>query len=158
MYYTIGEAAKRMNVSTSTIRFYDKNGLLPFVERDENGRRQFKDNDFNFLQVISCLKKSGVPVKTIRDFIQLSLQGDTTLTQRYDYLDYEEKQLEAKIAELNEQLDYLRYKKWYYKTAIEAETEDIHFIEGTKFVHPEEHQKYLTILEQSDDIDALINF
>lgn len=54
-----------MGTTPSTIRYYDKNGLLPFVKRDQNGHRAFVDNDFNFLKVINCLKKSGVPVKDI---------------------------------------------------------------------------------------------
>ncbi|WP_369404575.1 MerR family DNA-binding transcriptional regulator [Secundilactobacillus odoratitofui] len=57
MTYTIGQVAKRLGVSTSTIRFYDKHGLLPFVKRDENGIRQFSENDMNYLDVITVLKK-----------------------------------------------------------------------------------------------------
>lgn len=90
MRYSIGEAAEKIGTNPSTLRFYDKKGLLPFVDRDEAGRRKFKDNDFNFLEVIQCLKKSGVPVKDIAKFINMCLQGDGTLKKRYDYLDNEE--------------------------------------------------------------------
>jgi DNA-binding transcriptional MerR regulator len=58
-YYSIGEVADKMHMPASTIRYYEKQGLLPFVDRDENGRRAFKDNDFNFLEVINCMKKAG---------------------------------------------------------------------------------------------------
>ena len=108
MTYSISQAAAMMGTTPSTIRYYDKNGLLPFVKRDQNGRRAFVDNDFNFLKVINCLKKSGVPVKDIAGFINLCMQGDQTLAERYDYLDQEETVIEAKVAELQEQLDFLR--------------------------------------------------
>lgn len=158
MYYTIGEVAEKMNISTSAIRYYDRHGLLPFVDRDENGRRIFKDNDFNFLQVISCLKRSGVPIKIISHFIDLCMQGDSTLKQRYDYLDDEEKVLQEKINNLQAELDYLQYKKWYYKTAIEAGTESVHFTEGTRFVRDNVHDQYEEELKKVDDIKELIDF
>lgn len=94
--YSIEQVAAKMGTNASTLRYYDKKGLLPFVDRDAAGRRQFKDNDFNFLEVIDCLKKSGVPVKDIGKFISLCLQGDGTLHQRYDYLDHEEGVLEQR--------------------------------------------------------------
>ncbi|MEN2353579.1 MerR family transcriptional regulator [Limosilactobacillus fermentum] len=120
-----------------------KNGLLPFVKQDQNGRRAFVDNDFNFLKVINCLKKSGVPVKDIAGFINLCI------AERYDYLDQEETVIEAKVAELQEQLDFLRFKKWYYKTSLQAGTEAVHFMEGTNVVQPDIHEQYLKLKQQT---------
>lgn len=57
MLYTVGEMAKRLGVAASTLRYYDKEGLLPFVERSSGGIRMFKDADFEWLQIIECLKK-----------------------------------------------------------------------------------------------------
>ena len=149
MTYSISQAAAMMGTTPSTIRYYDKSGLLPFVKRDQNGRRAFVDNDFNFLKVINCLKKSGVPVKDIADFINLCMQGDQTLAERYDYLDQEETVIEAKVAELQEQLDFLRFKKWYYKTSLQAGTEAVHFMEGTNVVQPDIHEQYLKLKQQT---------
>lgn len=155
--YSIGEAAQRMGTNTSTLRYYDKQGLLPFVDRDKAGRRKFKDNDFNFLEVINCLKKSGVPVKDIGKFINLCLQGDDTLRERYDYLDQEESKLEDKVNEMQAQLDFLRFKKWYYKTSVEAGTEEIHFTPGTKFVDPTTHDQYRKKLKATKNLSKLID-
>jgi len=127
------------------------------VERDAAGRRKFKDNDFNFLEVINCLKKSGVPIKDIGKFINLCLQGDETLRERYDYLDQEETVLEAKVRDMQGQLDFLRFKKWYYKTAVEAGTEAIHFTPGTKFVDPSTHDQYRSALQATNDRSQLID-
>ncbi|BAP85080.1 MerR family transcriptional regulator [Paucilactobacillus hokkaidonensis JCM 18461] len=157
MNYSIGEVAQKMGTNTSTLRYYDKKGLLPFVDRDDAGRRKFKDNDFNFLEVINCLKKSGVPIKDIGKFINLCLQGDETLRERYDYLDKEENVLEIKVREMQEQLDFLRFKKWYYKTSVEAGTETIHFTPGTKFVDPSTHDQYKTALKTNNDLRQLLD-
>ena len=70
MTYSISEAAKQMGVSVHTLRYYDKEGLLPFVER-VNGRRVFKDSDFSWLKIISCLKNTGMPLKEIRRYMEL---------------------------------------------------------------------------------------
>ena len=63
MLYTVGEAAKILNVAPSTIRYYDKEGLLPFVERSGGGIRMFTDENFQWLYIIDCLKKTGMPIK-----------------------------------------------------------------------------------------------
>ena len=74
MLYTIGEMAKKLGVPTSTLRYYDKEGLLPFVERSDGGIRVFKDTDYEWLFVIECLKKAGMPLKDIRIFIGLAMK------------------------------------------------------------------------------------
>ncbi len=84
MSYTIKEAAKIMNVTPTTLRYYDKQGLLPFMERRESGYRIFSENDILMLRVIECLKKSGMPIKDIRQFTEWVLQGDASLQERYN--------------------------------------------------------------------------
>ena len=63
MVYTVGEMAKMLEVPASTLRYYDKEGLLPFVERSPGGMRMFQEKDFEWLQVIGCLKKAGMPLR-----------------------------------------------------------------------------------------------
>lgn len=97
MLYSIGQVADKLNISTYTLRYYDKEGLLPFVDRNESGRRIFKDADFNYLETISCLKEAGLPVKQIASFIELCLAGDRTLDERYEFLAEQETNLEEKM-------------------------------------------------------------
>lgn len=97
MRYTISEVAEKMNLAPSTLRYYDKKGLLPFVDRDQAGRRAFKDNDLNFLEVIECMKKCGMTIGQIREFINLCMQGDATLQTRYDLLRDEEANVQKQI-------------------------------------------------------------
>lgn len=142
MSYTIGEISKLMEITPDTLRYYDKEGLLPFVQRDGAGRRLFTENDLNYLEVIKCLRKSGVQVKEITAFIDWCMMGDASLLQRKTFIDEQEKELESKIQEMQQTLEFLQWKKWYYTTAYEAGTESIHFIEGTNKVNPKVREKY----------------
>ena len=136
MSYTIKEAAEIMNVTPTTLRYYDKQGLLPFMERRESGYRIFSENDILMLRVIECLKKSGLPIKDIRQFTEWVLQGDASLQERYHMFLERKQAVEKQMAELQETLDFINHKCWYYKTAIEAGTEKIHFTETTDAKFP----------------------
>lgn len=158
MRYAIGDVAEKMNLPTSTLRFYDRKGLLPFVDRDSAGRRSFKDNDLNFLEVIECMKKCGMTITEIRHFIDLCMQGDVTLMNRYELLEKEAATVKEQIKTLQDQLDFLHYKMWYFKTSLEAESEDIHMVstdEG-KRVDPAIHDQYRAALEKCHDLSELI--
>lgn len=157
MTYRIGEVAKKLNISTSTLRFYDKHGLLPFVQRDEHGNRQFNDNDLNYLDVITVLKRSGVPVETIGKFIDLCMQGDSTLKQRYQYLEDEEQELNNRIQTLKQQKAFLKFKKWYYETAIAAGTESVHFKPGTQDFDPQTKRDYLRTHPNETDFESFVD-
>ncbi len=117
MFYTVGEMAKKLNVAPSTLRFYDKEGLLPFVERSSGGIRMFSDKDFEWLQVIGCLKKAGMKLSDIKTFIELAMQGDETISTRLELIIKQKKEVESQIQELNKTLATLEFKQWYYTTA-----------------------------------------
>lgn len=129
MPYTIKQAAEIMNVTPTTLRYYDKQGLLPFMERKDSGYRIFSDTDMAMLHVIECLKKSGMPIKDIRQFSKWVQMGDDSLKERYEMFLERKQIVESQIAELQETLDFINHKCWYYETAIEARTEKIHFKE-----------------------------
>ncbi len=135
--YTIGDISRKLNVSNDAVRYYDKEGLLPFAKRNKAGRREFTDDDLGYIEVIDCLKKSGIPIKDIAQFIDWCMEGDSTLDERLDFMKTHEEQLEEKIKVLEMNLAFLRWKIWYYQTAAEAGTESIHFIPGTTQVKPE---------------------
>lgn len=132
MPYTIKQAAELMNLTPVTLRYYDKQGLLPFMERRESGYRIFSDADIAMLRVIECLKKSGMSIKDIRQFSEWVLMGDDSLQERYEMFLERKKAVEAQIAELQKTLDFINHKCWYYETAIEAGTEKIHFKEQSE--------------------------
>ena len=122
MIYTVGEMAKKIGVAPSTLRYYDKEGLLPFVERSSGGIRVFKEADYEWLKVIECLKKTGMPLKDIKTFIEMAMQGDDTIDERLELIMKQRDEVGRQIAELQETMDTLNFKCWYYETAKSAGT------------------------------------
>jgi len=80
MAYSIGQVAEKTGLSSYTLRYYDKEGLMPFVHRGNGGRREFTENDMDFIDLISCLKETGMSLKEIREFVNMSMEGNVTLT------------------------------------------------------------------------------
>lgn len=126
MELTISEAAKKTNLTAHTIRYYDKEGLLPFVERTNSGIRYFKENDIESLEIINCLKATGMPIKEIKTFVDWCIEGDATLKERYEMFLERKSVVEAQMLDLQKALDRINYKCWYYKTAMDAGTIKIH--------------------------------
>ena len=122
MIYTVGEMAKMLGIPSSTLRYYDKEGLLPFVERSPGGIRMFQEKDYELLKIIECLKKAGMSIKDIKTYIELTLQGNDTIEQRLELFKNQKNVLLAQMASLQSTLDVLDYKCWFYETAREAGT------------------------------------
>ncbi|HIU74384.1 MAG TPA: MerR family transcriptional regulator [Candidatus Pelethocola excrementipullorum] len=122
MLYTVGEMAKKMGVTSSTLRYYDKEGLLPFVERSGGGIRMFKDEDFEWLSIIECLKKTGMSIKDIKIFIDWCFEGDSTIEKRLSLIEEQREAVINQIEQMQETLGMLDYKRWYYETAKKAGT------------------------------------
>lgn len=117
MFYTVGEMAKRLGVAPSTLRYYDKEGLLPFVERSGSGIRIFKEEDHEWLMIIECLKKTGMPLKDIKQFVLMAMEGDRTIDIRLDLIVKQKQAVKEQIASKEAILRMLEFKEWYYKTA-----------------------------------------
>ena len=119
MVYTVGEMAKLLGVTASTLRYYDKEGLLPFVERSSGGIRMFQESDIEWLQVIGCMKKAGMSIKDIRQYIEMALQGDDTIDLRLAMFHHQQEVLKQQMVELQHTMEMVDYKCWYYETAKE---------------------------------------
>jgi len=126
MSYTIGKIAELTNLPISTIRYYDTEGLLPCVERTISGQRRFHDCDVSWLSIIDCLKKTGMSIKEIKEYVHLYKNGDETLQKRLELMKEHRLNVEKQIDMLKEQLYKIDCKIWYYETAIEAGSESIH--------------------------------
>ena len=124
--FSISEVAKELNLTVYTLRYYDKEGLMPFIERTSSGIRVFKESDISALKIVECLKASGMPIKEIKNFIDWCSDGDSTLQQRYDMFIERKATVEAQMEELKKTMEIIEHKCFYYKTALEAGTEDIH--------------------------------
>jgi DNA-binding transcriptional MerR regulator len=126
MTYTISQAAEKMGVTDPTLRYYDKEGLLPFVDKKPDGTRVFKDADFQGLNIIKCMKNSGMQIKDIKRFMDLCQGGDNTLNERLVIFLERKEAVLKQMEELSKVMETINHKIWYYETAIEAGTEAVH--------------------------------
>ncbi|MBR3152104.1 MAG: MerR family transcriptional regulator [Clostridia bacterium] len=122
MSYTIGEVAEMMGVTPSTLRYYDQEGLLPEVNR-VNGIRVFEDKDFAWLRILNCLKNTNMPIKKIKEYVELAKQGDSTLESRANIIKEQKENILEQIEQFKYYLKEIEYKEWYYETAIKEGTE-----------------------------------
>ena len=153
MYYTVCEVAKRLKLSPHAIRFYSKEGLLDFVERDQNGNRIFKESDFERLFIIASLKRAGMSIKQIREFTILCDQGDSTISQRLKIILDQREAVEEQITELQDALDVLKYKTWLYEVALEAGTTAVHDNMPLKDMPPRIQKMKERIRRLTDDME-----
>lgn len=126
MTYSISEVAKQLNLSVFTLRYYDKEGLMPFVERTAGGKRVFRDSDLSTLHIIECLKLTGMSIKEIKSFIDWCAEGDSSLQQRYDMFLERRAAVDAQMQDLRKTMEVIEHKCRYYKAALEAGTEAVH--------------------------------
>lgn len=124
MRLSIGEASAELGIPAPTLRYYDKEGLLPYVGRTPNGTRFFTEDDLEWLHMIECLKRSGLSIKEIRQFVEWYVQGDSTLEQRRELFHRRKRAIEEELEHLRETLEFVEYKCWFYDTAVEAGTID----------------------------------
>lgn len=121
--YTIGQISEMFHLPISTLRYYDKEGLFPNIERS-SGIRRFGDKEIEALRVIECLKKSGMEIKDIKIFMEWCSQGSSTYLQRKELFLKQKKVVESEIHRMEKALDMIRYKCWYYEQAIKDGNED----------------------------------
>ena len=121
--YSIGQVAEMFDLPISTLRYYDKQGLFPKMER-VSGIRKFSETETEALRVIECLKKSGLEIKDIKQFMDWCVEGASTYPQRKALFEKQRKRLEAELIHMNKVLDMLKFKCWYYEQAIRDGCED----------------------------------
>ncbi|MHA6483544.1 MerR family transcriptional regulator [Paenibacillus sp. strain BS8-2] len=109
MTYTISQAAERSGLSIHTIRYYDKEGLLPFIDR-RNGTRIFSEQDIDWIDLIRCLKQSKMSIKDLRSLIQHCTDNDAVLEKGMQILFDHKKRVEEQMEELRSSLDTINYK------------------------------------------------
>lgn len=122
--WTIGEVAQKFNLSISALRYYDKEGLLSDVKR-ENGIRKFDDKDIETIFMIECLKKAGMQIKDIKQFLDWVKEGNTTLDKRLKMFENQKVKVEKQIQDMQKVLDLIKYKCWYYDTAVQNGSDEI---------------------------------
>ncbi|MCD8012704.1 MAG: MerR family transcriptional regulator [Lachnospiraceae bacterium] len=115
--YTIGQVSEMFDLPISTLRYYDKEGLFPNLQRS-SGIRKFSDREIETLRVIECLKKSGLEIKDIKQYMEWCGQGSATYQQRKELFEKQIESVESEMERMKGVLALLKYKCWYYEQAI----------------------------------------
>ena len=122
MLYTVGEMAKVLGIPASTLRYYDKEGLLPFVERSSGGIRMFTEKDYEWLKVIECLKESGLSIKDIKSFIGMAKRGDeSSLTERLTLFQSRRNAVKKQLKKMQEMMEMMEMLKELFPEGMNSE-------------------------------------
>ncbi len=114
----IAEVSERYGLSSDTLRYYERVGLIPPVTRTESGIRDYADLDIRRVEFIKCMRSAGLPVEVLIDYMELVQQGDATIEARKDILKEQRDQLAARIQEMQQTLDLLNHKIQVYENRI----------------------------------------
>ena len=118
MKYSIGQAAKITGLSAHTLRYYEKEGLLPFVKKSGSGLRIFSETDLGWIAMIECLKGVGMSLKGIKQYIDWYQEGDSTLTQRLEMFKQQKQNLLQQMEQLQHHMEKINYKINLYTEAV----------------------------------------
>lgn len=121
--YTIGQVSEMFNLPISTLRYYDKEGFFPQLERKGN-IRYFSDTEIEAIRVIECLKSSGLEIKDIKQFFEWVMEGPSSYPDRKKLFETRKEAVLNEIKELQKTLAMLEFKCWYYNKAIQDGNED----------------------------------
>lgn len=121
--YTIGQVSEMFSIPVSTLRYYDKEGLFPHLERKGN-IRYFSDDELEALRVIDCLKRSGLEIKDIKQFFVWVTEGAGSYGKRKELFESRKTAVEEEINALEKTLAMLKFKCWYYEKALTDGNED----------------------------------
>lgn len=118
MSYSIGQVAKLTGLGVHTLRYYEKEGLLPFVAKNSSGIRCYSNTDLQWLTIIECLKASGLQIKEIAQYIQWLREGDATLPERAAMFQKRKDIIAEEMAKLQLVMDKITFKTKLYEEAL----------------------------------------
>ena len=121
--YTIGQVSEMYNLPISTLRYYDKEGFFPNLMRKGN-IRYFSDVELEAIRIIECLKQSGLEIKEIKQFFQWVVEGPSSYEKRKELFETRKATVEDEIKAMEKTLALLKFRCWYYETAIKDGNED----------------------------------
>ena len=122
--YTIKEVAARVGESEHTIRYYCKEGLFPFLTRDKNNVRRFTEDDLEGVQIVLCLRDTGMPLAEIKRYMEFCAQGGETLKERLSIIREQKAKAYEQMRAYQKQFDHLEWKVRHYEELIESGAAD----------------------------------
>ena len=114
---TITEVSKKYNLTQDTLRYYERIGLIPHVNRNKSGIRDYTEEDCSWIELAKCMRLAGIPIETLIEYCALTQQGDSTITARKELLVEERKKLVERMEDIRKTLDRLNYKIDRYEKA-----------------------------------------
>ena len=121
--YTMKQACQAAGMSYETLKFYCNEGLVPNVKRSANNYRIFDDHDINWIKSLSCLKRCGMSIAEMKEYLALCLEGEKTIPQRKLVLSKHKDELQMKIRELKEAVRYIEWKESFYDDVLSGRKE-----------------------------------
>ena len=115
---TITEVSKKYDLSQDTLRYYERIGLIPSVNRKKSGIRDYTEEDCRWIEFIKCMRNAGLPIEVLFEYFRLFQQGDATIEARKELLTEQRKQLITRIEDMQETLERLNYKIDSYEQAV----------------------------------------
>lgn len=122
--YTVREVAQILKISTHTIRYYDNEGIIPFVSRTSNNIRLFSDYTLSWLKTIHYLRTTNLSICDIKKYIYLSLKGNKTIKQRAEIIFAQEEKLKEQMLTLQRQIEILQKRKKHYEDLLNNKSTD----------------------------------
>ena len=114
MLYTMMQVCKQTNMTYQALKFYCNEGLIPNVKRDKNNRRVFDEHDIAWIESLTCLKKCGMSIQEMKEYLDMCLQGVPSIPQRKEMLAQKQEALREKIKELEDSVAYIDWKQNFY--------------------------------------------
>ena len=122
MLYSMKQTCEQTGLTYDTLKFYCNEGLIPNVKRDKNNYRVFNDKDIAWIKSLSCLKNCGMSIIEMKEYLKLCLEGESSIPERQKILDIKLKELNNKINEIQESIDYIHWKQNFYNDVLSGKT------------------------------------
>ena len=116
---TISEVSKKYDVSQDTLRYYERIGLIPPINRNNRGIRDYTDEDCKWVEFIKCMRSAGLPIEALMEYMALIQQGDETIEARKELLIGQRRQIQARLEEMKKTLERLDYKIARYERPVD---------------------------------------
>ena len=124
---TIAEVSEKYQISADTLRYYEKEGLIPYISRSEGGVRNYTEEDCARIGFVKCMRSAGLSIEVLKQYFELFAKGKRTLKTRRDLLATEREKLRARVTELQDTLKRLDYKISVYDKALKSKTKELKF-------------------------------
>lgn len=119
--YTMMQVCRELGMTYQTLKFYCNEGLVPNVKRDGGNRRVFDESDVKWIRDLTCLKKCGLSIQEMKEYLALCLEGEETIVRRKQMLEKKQAELRRKIEELQGSIAYIDRKQLFYDEVLSGE-------------------------------------